>query len=415
MAEISLKEYHQKLEALLKANQVDETIHHCRHILQYFPRNAATYRYLGRALLASGSLAEAAEVFRRVLSVYPDDITAHTSLAAVYRQQGQYDAAIWHLERAYEQDTANLEYQQALRELYSQRRGVEQTRLQLTAAAAARHYASSGLYDQAARTLQEALNAAPQRADLRLLLARTLSESGQAVESAEAALDTLEALPDCLEANCIMARFWLSEQRPSDAQRYLSRIEALDPYEAYLIAQGSPPPETAFALLELDYSRVVKRRLATETPDWLEAIDPAPAQAAEAAPAPAADSDLPEWLFGGDSLSLDETFSAPELTAAEGGAALPAFDDEPPAVEEAQPAARTGLTGMLAALDRGVTAADVEQTSAATDEPALAGSELADWLLEAAPPEVAGAAADDASAAWFDELPAVSDEFDPLA
>ena len=415
MAEISLKEYHQKLEALLKANQVDETIHHCRHILQYFPRNAATYRYLGRALLASGSLSEAAEVFRRVLSVYPDDITAHTSLAAVYRQKGQYDAAIWHLERAYEQDTANLEYQEALRELYRQQRGVEQTRLQLTAAAAARHYVSSGLHDQAVRTLQEALAAAPQRADLRLLLARTLSESGQSVESAEAALDTLEALPDCLEANRIMARFWLSEQRPSDAQRYVSRIEALDPYEAYLIAQGGPPPETAFTLLELDYGRVVKRRLATETPDWLEAIDAAPAEAAEAAPAPAADSDLPEWLFGGDSLSLDDAFGAPKPAEAGVSGALPAFDDEPSAVEEAQPVARTGFTGMLAALDHSVTAAGAEEAAAEADEPLLEGGELADWLLEAAPPEVAGAAADDASAAWLDELPAAPDEFGLLA
>ena len=406
MAEISLKEYHQKLEALLKANQVDETIHHCRHILQYFPRNAATYRYLGRALLASGSLSEAAEVFRRVLSVFPDDITAHTSLAAVYRQTGQYDAAIWHLERAYEQDTANPEHQEALRELYRQQRGVEQTRLQLTAAAAARQYASSGLHDQAVRTLHEALAAAPQRADLRLLLARTLSESGHPVASAEAALDTLELLPDCLEANRIMARFWLSEQRPSDAQRYVSRIEALDPYEAYFIAQGGPPLETAFTLLELDYGRVVKRRLATETPDWLEAIDAAPAEAAEAAPAPATDSDLPEWLAGGNSLSLDDIFGALEPAEAGVSGGLPAFDDELPAADEAQPVAHTGFTGMLAALDRGAAPADAE-----ADELALEGDELADWLLAAAPPEVAGAAADDAGAAWFDELPALPDEF----
>ena len=417
MAEISLREYHDKLEALLKADQVDETVHHCRHILQYFPRNVSTYRYLGRALLAGGNRAQAEEVFRRLLSVYPDDMTAHTSLAAIYRQAGQYDAAIWHLERAYEQDTSNTTYQQTLRELYRQHRGVDQSRLQLTAGAVARQHLNSGMHHQAVKTLHEALAAAPQRADLRLLLARALWDSGQLVESAEAALDTLEALPDCLEANQIMARFWLDEERPSDAQRYVSRIEALDPYAAYQIAQAGPPPDTAFTLFELDYGRVVKRRLATEVPDWLGDIDAAPEAEAEPLPAEAAasaEADLPDWLADDNSIGLDEMFGGYEQDAAPAETsfdfddeAFPAFDDELPAADDQQPVAHTGFTGMLAALDRAAAAG--EETSAAEPD----SGELPDWLLASAPEEITGASAAPPAAdagAWFDEPAAEADE-----
>lgn len=413
MAEISLNEYHDKLEALLRANQVDETIHHCRHILQYFPRSARTYRYLGRALLASGSPAEAAEVFRRLLSVYPDDSTAHTSLAAIYRQAGRHDEAIWHLERVYEQDTANLAHQQALRELYREHRGVDQPRLQLTAGAVARQHLAGGLHDEAARTLREALADAPQRVDLRLLLARALWDGGQSVEGAETALDVLEAAPDCLEANQIMARFWLGEKRPSDAQRYVGRIEALDPYAAYQVAQGGPAPDTAFTLPELDYGRIVKRRLATEAPDWLGEIDASAASALPDAPAGGGD-DLPDWLASDSGASLDELFGAPGAgqAQAETGLSLE-FDEDLPAFDaEALPERpHTGFTGMLAALDQPdqqAEAAPAETEAAADDLPE--SGELPDWLLESAPLADASPAVPAADDDWFNELAAEADK-----
>ncbi|GIL08711.1 MAG: hypothetical protein BroJett033_2220 [Chloroflexota bacterium] len=422
MAEISLKEYYDKLEALLRANQVDEVVYHCRHILQYYPRSAATYRLLGRALLANGSAVEAEEVFRRLLSVYPDDVTAHASLATIYRQAGRYDEAIWHLEHVYEQDTANSAHQQALRDLYREHRGVDQPRLQLTAGAVARQYLNSGLYDEAARALRETLADTSQRVDLRLLLARALWDGGQRVESAEAALDVLEAAPDCLEANRIMARFWLDEKRPSDAQRYVGRIEALDPYAAYQIAQGGPAPDTAFTLPELDYERIAKRRLATETPDWLGAIDaqadsaPPPADAVSAPASAAADDDLPDWLTADDSASLDELFDAPAAgpASAEAGLSLEFDDAELPTFAAEAPSAseHTGFTGMLAALNQPDDQDAAPQPDAEADEP-LESGDLPDWLLEAAPLDSASAAAPAADADWFSELAAEAEAAPP--
>ena len=241
---LSLKAYLAKLDDLLRANALDEVVHHSRHILQYFPKNVATYRILGQALLANGRWNEAGDLFRRVLSVYPDDSMAHMALSDICQQGGRPKDALWHLERAYEQDPNNRVLIDALRDLYRQQR-LEQTRVQLTTAAVARQYTHGGLYDQSVNTLRGALDRTPERIDLRLLLAEALWGNDQRIEAAEAALDVLDVLPDCRAANRLLTEFWLDEERPSDAQRYLNRIEAIDPYLALELAQGKPPATRA--------------------------------------------------------------------------------------------------------------------------------------------------------------------------
>lgn len=103
MSEISLRDYFAKLETLLNASAADEVIHHCRHILSYYPKNVTAYRFLGRALLLNGRWDEAAAALRRVLSVVPDDYHAHHGLSEVFDHRRKPEDAIWHMERAYEQ------------------------------------------------------------------------------------------------------------------------------------------------------------------------------------------------------------------------------------------------------------------------------------------------------------------------
>ena len=62
MADISLREYLAKLDTLLKSGSAAEVILHCRHILQYYPKDAQAYRLLGQALVATSRWAEAGEV-----------------------------------------------------------------------------------------------------------------------------------------------------------------------------------------------------------------------------------------------------------------------------------------------------------------------------------------------------------------
>lgn len=277
MADISLRDYLAKLDNLLSSQSAPEVILHARHILQHFPRNAQTYRLLGRSLVATTRWPEAAEVMRRVLSVFPDDKVAHAGMSEVYRLEKRTDDAIWHLERAFEQSPNDQIILDNLRELYRKHRKVEHGKVQLTAGAVARQYVRNGLYEQALDTLQKAIAAAPERVDLRLLLAQTYWDAGRRVEAGETALEVLRTLPDCLVANTLMAALWLTEARPSDAQRYINRIQSLDPYLALELAQGQDVPDETFTLAELDYQKAAERELVAQTPDWLKGIDAATA------------------------------------------------------------------------------------------------------------------------------------------
>src|SRR5664279_1970176 len=281
MPEISLNDYFAKLNSLLSSNAADEVIHNCRHILESYPKNVTVYRFLGRALVLNGRWEEGRDALRRVLSVIPDDYAAHLGLSEANERMDRPDEAIWHLERAFEQRPNDKELIDGLRGLYRRHRNVENLKIQLTAAAVARQYLRSRNYAQAIDTLRTALARSKDRLDLKLLLAQVLWQQGSQEEAAEIAVEVLKVLPDCLEANRIMAQLWLSVERPSDAQRYVNHIEAVDPYLAVELAQGSPPDDDVFRLDELDYVRSAQTELASTRPDWLREISTAPVPAAD--------------------------------------------------------------------------------------------------------------------------------------
>jgi tetratricopeptide (TPR) repeat protein len=334
MAEISLKEYLEKANSLFQRAKYDEVVQHTRHILKHFPKNAAVHRLLGQAQVQLSNYPEAEASLRRVLAVHPDDAVAHAHLSEINARLGKAREAIWHMERALEQAPGEKAYVDGLRHLYQQHRGT--ARLQLSTGAVARQYIRNGLYPQAIETLQATLEKSPNRVDLRLHLAQTMWEAGMQVEAAETALDVLKTLPYCLGANQILTRLWLAEGRPSDAQRYLNQIQEVAPYLALQIAQGSPPPDNAFTVPELDYRRVAESQLATQQPDWLEDV--------------------------GSDNQEDEALPADFLTQLE-------------ADDTSQPSPigpGSGFTGLLHALDAG-------------EEAEIEAGEVPDWLAAAAP------------------------------
>ena len=358
---INLRAYLARLEEHLRAHATDEVVHHCRHILQYFPKHVDTYRLLGRALLYNARWDEASAVLLRVLAVYPDDYVAHLGLAEVYGERNKGNDAIWHLERAFEHEPNNEELIASLRDLYKRFRGAEYGKIQLTAGAIARQYGRNGLYEQAIDTLRQTLEGHGDRVDLRLLLAQMMWGADQTVEAAEVALDVLNLLPDCLEANRILTRLWLLEDRPSDAQRYINRIEALDPYIALELATGAQAPDGAFTLPELDYRRYAESVLTTDQPDWLQDIgeNSVAAVFAEtvratrtptpAAPKPSPDdaTSLPEnWLTDTDISRLKPTTNLPSMHEAAPDLDL-RFDDTLDDVEAPEPSSSVAARDLL--------------------------------------------------------------------
>ena len=271
MTEISLRQYQLELNVLMEQEALEEVIGHCHHILKYYPKNVATYRILGRALLSKARYEQAGDIFRRVLSVLPGDRLAHQGMSAVYRDRKNIANAIWHMERAFEQDPNNAAIQKTLRELYARQEDGDYGKLQLTRGALARMYVQSGLLEKAVSELQNALKDHPDRIDLRVLLAHALGESNYLVEAAEVAAEVVRVLPYCLEANRILATLWLKNNRPTDAQPFLARVEALDPYQALALV-SEDTDEDPFQLEHLDWNVAEASMMTSATTDWMRDI-----------------------------------------------------------------------------------------------------------------------------------------------
>ncbi|RMG82584.1 MAG: hypothetical protein D6712_14420, partial [Chloroflexi bacterium] len=421
MAQTNLREYIRKLNTLLEQGKsTDEVIHHCRHILQHFPRSVETYRVLGRALVQQNRWQEAAEIFRRILAVYPLDFEAHDTLGQIYAKLNDMKRAIWHTERAFEQQPNDEEVIKRLREWYAEFHNVHVDKIQLTAGAVAQQHIRNGLYDRALDVLTQALDKSPHRVDLRLLLAMTLWGAGHLVDAGEVALSVLKDLPDCLDANEIMVMLWLGEKRPSDAQRYLNRIEAVNPYIARELATGQPAPDDLVRLDELDYEKVAQHELTTESPDWFadlgEDLDISDSGQEGAFDTLFDETDDENWLDDDDlgpefdledieeeEPALEDLFGdddEEELPPEEWLAEL-AEEDE---AEEAPEGERTptGLTGLLSSLDDGEEddswLADIQESGTEAEEPkpqhtptgltgllsSLDDEEDDDWLAEVA-------------------------------
>ncbi|MBI5958126.1 MAG: hypothetical protein HY866_05290 [Chloroflexi bacterium] len=366
-----------ELDTLLERGALTEVVSHCRHILKHFPQNADTLRILGNALLQKGQdenvdehIKESTQIFQRLLSFFPNDYVAHLGLSEIRQRDAKLDQAIWHLERAYEQIPGSQPLQQALRELYVKRDGAGRAseKIQLTRAALARQYINGQLFDQALIELRTALQQTPERIDLQVLLAETLWDSQHPIEAAEEALKILKKLPKCVPANRILARLWLDNERPTDAQTFLERVEAIDPYAAAEVVRPGAESQDRNLIQRLDYRTQAQLSAASETPDWvsdlgdmgskgnrIDLLQAAASQPSQpAAPARTAVDDVPDWFsdLGSDfQASIPPAPSGPSQPTGSASAVQPAdmdwFNDQPAAQPAAIPSWFTEEPGAL--------------------------------------------------------------------
>ncbi len=273
MATISLRNYLREIEILIDQGKHEDAVKHSKHILKFFPKNIDTYRLLGKAYLENQRYSEAGDIFQRVLSVIPDDFIAQIGMSIIREDEGNLDAAIWHIERAFEVQPANAAIQDEIRRLYGRRDGIHLSKIRLSRGALIRMYLQGELYNQAIVETRTALAEDPQRNDLEVLLARLYYLSGRKVEAAETCSQILNKLPYCLEANKILSIILSSLDRSQEARVFQQRIYALEPYAAH-ITKNAPTiqqvPDNIVALekLDLDFdSDTISRQ-----PDWAQTI-----------------------------------------------------------------------------------------------------------------------------------------------
>ena len=256
MASITLRAYNRDIEGLVDSGQIEEAAAHCRHILQYFPKHIGTYRLLGKAFLESQNYADAADIFHRILSAVPDDFVSHVGMSIIREDENNMDAAIWHMERAFETQPANATIQDELRRLYGRRDGLEPPKVRLTRGALARMYAKGHLYDQAIGELRAGLSEDPKRTDLQSMLAQMYYLAGHKVEAVDTCSNLLNKFPYSLLANRILAIVLKESGRAEDVDVYNQRVISLDPYftkASQTDITSENVPDTAINIERLDY------------------------------------------------------------------------------------------------------------------------------------------------------------------
>lgn len=391
MARISLRTYNREIEDLIDHGREDQAIAHCLHIIKFYPKHIDTYRQLGKAYLEGQRYSDAADILQRVLSSFPDDFVSHVGMSIIREDEGNLDAAIWHMERAFDSQPANNAIQAELRRLYGRRDGVEPPNVRLTRGALSRMYIKGNLYPQAVAELRLALAEDPERLDLQVLLAQTYHLSGQNVEAVETCSALLHKLPYCLEANRILAEILADSERADETKAYQQRVQVLDPYAAHVSPSALTPekvPDAAVGIERLEWRPGQTISPIPTQPEWAASLG---VELEGTAPE---DEEIPEWLTS----TLEERTS-PKPESKMDAKETPI--DEPGIPSDVEETGESGQPSPPSELPEWMEDAGWEPASISDEEPSpegdlreidtsaedLAPAEIPDWLRSMAPPK----------------------------
>ncbi|MCX6033973.1 MAG: tetratricopeptide repeat protein [Chloroflexi bacterium] len=324
MVKVSLREYNREIEGMIEAGQLDEAVAHCQHILKTFPMHVETYRLIGKSFLEARRYTDAADIFQRALMAVPDDFVAHVGMSIIRDDEGKLDDAIWHMERAFEDQPSNPAIQSEIRRLYGRRDGVEPSKIRLSRDALANMYSQGELFNQAIAEIRAVLADDTNRVDLQVMLARAYYRSGQKVEAAEIAANLLKKYTYCMDALRILVDVLPASARVENTQIYRQRLGMLDPYSTFVtgsVFSTDQVAETAVNLERLEYKpgtapaspqpywasslgiKLTDEKRVEPAPDWTTTGDSAeqfPVAASDSSgpsPAPAAgDKPIPDWM-----------------------------------------------------------------------------------------------------------------------
>jgi len=270
MSKVSLRVYNHEIEGMIEGGQLDEAIAHCQYILKNFPMHIETYRLLGKCYLEFRRYTDAADIFQRILMAVPDDFVSHVGMSIIRDDEGKLDDAIWHMERAFEDQPSNPAIQGELRRLYGRRDGVEPPKIRLSRDALANMYSQGELFNQAIAEIRAVLAEDTNRPDLQVMLARAYYHAGQKVEAAEMAANLLKKYTYCMDALRILVDVLPGTARAENLQVYRQHLGLLDPYSTF--TTGS-----AFSTDQVDDTAVNLERLEYKTglipvssqPNWV--------------------------------------------------------------------------------------------------------------------------------------------------
>lgn len=307
MSDISLREYTRKIENLIDNNEIDQAISHCKYILQIYPKHLDSYRLLGKAFLEKQKYSDASDIFQRVLSSIPDDFISHIGMSIIREDENNVDAAIWHMERAFEVQPSNKAVQDELRRLYTNRDGVAPPKIRLTRGALVRMYSRGELFDQAIGEINAALDEDPNRVDLEVLLARIYFQLGKKIEATETCSKLITKLPYCYEANKILTEVLPGTSREEDQKIFKQRIIELDPYIEFITDQISNSSDVSDSKIKIEYQEWDPLKDAYDQPDWAKSIG------LEVDSEKSLENDISFWLSDSELMATDTEVNGKNL------------------------------------------------------------------------------------------------------
>jgi competence ComEA-like helix-hairpin-helix protein len=312
-------------------------------------------------------------------------------MSIIREDEGNLDASIWHMERAFEVQPYNSAIQNELRRLYGRRDGMEPPKVRLTRGALARMYAKGNLYDQAIAELRAALSEDSDRPDLQVLLANTYVQSGKIAEAIEACSALIKKLPYCLEANRLLIQILPKKDPSADIQAYLKRVRELDPYEAH-ISPNTPTaddvPDAVVNITKIEWG-VDTPMVGPSQPEWATSLG------VDLSASDEDEEEMPEWLAPAMDRTLPLSDRFPDIET-------PAFEEETPLEmpREAEPVAQAAPGEGEEEIPDWMKAAGWEPSDGSVQEPIPAFTsedeeseqiedavmaEIPDWLQELAP------------------------------
>lgn len=232
----------------LTAAEYAQAVARCEDLLSSYPDAVRVLSVRARALQALGETARAAQDYSRVLEITPAD---EQSLAGLMRCQlrfGQKREAVLTARQLLDYDMGHVDAARLVREAGGDVSGAGRV-------LRVRQRFAAGFTNQAIADLRAMLDAAPDRADLQVILAEMLWRAGLRVTTVELCQAILDTQPDCLNAHILLYALWSQMGSTHMSAVHLGAAARLDPdfreTAAWLKDRSPVPLQDVPALIDL--------------------------------------------------------------------------------------------------------------------------------------------------------------------
>lgn len=206
----------------LTAAEYAQAVARCDDLLSSYPDAVRVLSVRARALQAMGETTRAAQDYSRVLEITPADAQSLAGLMRCQLRFGHKREAILTARQLLDHDTGHVDAARLVREAGGDVSGAGRV-LRL------RQRFAAGFIDQAIADLRAMLDAAPDRADLQVILAEMLWRAGLRVTTVELCQTILDTQPDCLNASVILYALWSHIGSTGMSAAYRRAAARLDP------------------------------------------------------------------------------------------------------------------------------------------------------------------------------------------